>query len=396
MPLWRRAPRRFAGVVVLTTTIGLAGWAVPSRAGAQTESAPEATPTTTSTTEPPATRVPREAVEAAIRMGQTTAELVKVQGQIDEVQAREDALADELADLDRQLEANLASLEVLRARVQDRAAAAYVKSGNGSLSPLQIERPLDIQAGSRYASAANAVDDNLVGKLMDLRAELEANRARKAEARDELARSVQDLIASRNRLETLRLEEQMLVDTWGVVTIMGPSQLTAEQIVAFYESTGITPKLPAGLTMADVARLFVEEGALAGVRGDIAFAQSMIETGSFTEFKGNNFSGIGVCDSCTGGYLFDAARDGVRAQMQLLRSYADPTSRASDFTVPLSPVLYSTDPVEGARRFDTFFKKGVAPVWNDMGDGNWPTDPFYAGKVLKMYSRMLAHAHLTQ
>ena len=35
------------------------------------------------------------------------------------------------------------------------------------------------------------------------------------------------------------------------------------------------------------------------------------------------------------------ARDGVRAQMQLLRSYADPTSRASDFTVPLSPELGS-------------------------------------------------------
>jgi Mannosyl-glycoprotein endo-beta-N-acetylglucosaminidase len=137
------------------------------------------------------------------------------------------------------------------------------------------------------------------------------------------------------------------------------------------------------------AELYVEEGALAGVKGDIAFAQSIIETGSFTEFHGFNFSGIGVCDSCTGGYLFGAARDGVRAQMQLLRSYADPTSRAAELPVSLSPVLYGSDPVMAARRFDTFFLKGAAPLWNEMGNGNWATDPYYAGKVLGVYARML-------
>ncbi len=43
----------------------------------------------------------------------------------------------------------------------------------------------------------------------------------------------------------------------------------------------------------------------------------------------NNFAGIGACDSCAGGDRFANAREGVRAQIQLLRFYADPTAAAN-------------------------------------------------------------------
>ena len=39
----------------------------------------------------------------------------------------------------------------------------------------------------------------------------------------------------------------------------------------------------------------------------------------------NNFAGIGWCDSCPHGFDFPDAETGVRAQMQLLRIYVDPT-----------------------------------------------------------------------
>ena len=41
----------------------------------------------------------------------------------------------------------------------------------------------------------------------------------------------------------------------------------------------------------------------------------------------NNFAGIGACDSCGNGFQFSSALNGVRAQIQLLRNYADINSR---------------------------------------------------------------------
>lgn len=332
------------------------------------------------------------AVAAAVRLGRTTDELLRVERDLGEMSTRETDLSAEIVRLDEQISRGRVAADTLRQRLGSRVAQVYAQGGSGPLAPLQVDSPFDLQPGTRYAAAANAVDNRLLDQLVRVRAALEEDRARKVEARDEVARARQALVESRLRLDALRVEAQMLVDQWGGVSVMGRSQLSAAEIAAFFASTGVRPRLPDGLTVAGLARLFVEEGDLAGVRGDIAFAQSLIETGSFTEFHGYNFSGIGVCDSCTGGYLFDAARDGVRAQMQLLRSYADPDSRAAGFTVPLSPVLYGSDPVEAARRFDTFFLKGKAPVWNAMGNGKWATDPLYAGKVLGMYARMLAHA----
>jgi len=40
------------------------------------------------------------------------------------------------------------------------------------------------------------------------------------------------------------------------------------------------------------------------VRGDLAFAQAVLETGSFGHALDNNYSGIGACDSCTSEFLF--------------------------------------------------------------------------------------------
>ena len=69
-------------------------------------------------------------------------------------------------------------------------------------------------------------------------------------------------------------------------------------------------------------RFYLSEGLAEGVRGDIAFAQAMVETGAFTSplTRHNNFAGIGTCDSCATGYDFESPQLGVRAQMQLLHA----------------------------------------------------------------------------
>ena len=77
-----------------------------------------------------------------------------------------------------------------------------------------------------------------------------------------------------------------------------------------------------------LAQIYLDEGARTGVRGDVAFAQSILETGGFANpgsaATNNNFAGIGWCDSCKHGFDFPDAKTGVRAQLQLLRIYVDP------------------------------------------------------------------------
>ena len=114
----------------------------------------------------------------------------------------------------------------------------------------------------------------------------------------------------------------------GKTAIMGEARATAEQMPAFCLSTTAEPRLPS-CTVAELAALFLEEGKAEGVRGDVAFAQSLLETGYF-KFGGivlpeqNNFAGIGALNGNSTGQAasFPDPRSGVRAQIQHLKAYA--------------------------------------------------------------------------
>jgi len=165
---------------------------------------------------------------------------------------------------------------------------------------------------------------------------------------------------------------------------MGASQLTADQIVAWFN--GRSPRPPgtyaASVPVEGLARIFIEEGAAERVTGDVAFMQSVVETAWF-RFSGsvpsasNNFAGIGATDTNPAPAIFPDARTGVRAQIQHLRAYADAT--AVTCTVPplSNPCV---DP-----RFTLVLPKGKAPTWNQMGNGNWATASTYASSILALY-----------
>jgi hypothetical protein len=181
------------------------------------------------------------------------------------------------------------------------------------------------------------------------------------------------------------------------VPIMGPNILTADQIAAWYNSKHRTFAVP-GITVRNLAEGFLREGADENVRGDIAFAQSIVETGYFGYVgsivkPGNwNFAGMGACDSCNSGRQFPSPGIGVRVQIQDLRNYSDIHSRASNLAHPPVPEWYawpSLNPVTAAHNFDTFFRKGKAPHWNQMGNGNHATSPNYASAVIAVYQNML-------
>ena len=117
-----------------------------------------------------------------------------------------------------------------------------------------------------------------------------------------------------------------------------------------------------------------------------------METAGLNAAPANNYSGIGWCDSCSSGNQFPTPRDGVRAQVQLLVNYADAGATAASLHHPVSQYLYSGDPATAARKFDSFFAKGWAPTWEDMGHGNWATAPNYSQAVIGVYNRMLSYA----
>jgi Mannosyl-glycoprotein endo-beta-N-acetylglucosaminidase len=307
----------------------------------------------------------------------------------------------------RTQEAELRAQEtLLRAQLGIRAAALYKHTDPAEgLEVLAAKDRMRAGRKTKLTEAADQFDDERARQLLEtadrvqkMQAELDAKRAELEDKRAELDRLVTRLdqekavfeqkVAEANR--ALEVAEEIGALRALGEPVMGPPVLSAAELVAWYRSTGSSPRL-SGVTIDELAQMFIEEGLAENVRGDFAFAQAYHETGGFrTGGSENNFSGLGACDGCSGQRRFPTALDGVRAQIQHLRNYADRRSRATDLAHPPSPYWYGSDPATAARNFDTFFAKGWAPTWQLMGRGNWATDPNYASKVIGVYNRMIA------
>ena len=169
---------------------------------------------------------------------------------------------------------------------------------------------------------------------------------------------------------------------------MGPSRLTATQIVSWVEGRRSQPSgtYAASVPLPTLVSLYIEEGALEGVTGDVAFVQSIIETGWF-RFGGlvspgmNNFAGIGATDSGGVPASFPDARTGVRAQIQHLRAYADATALTCTVPPLSAPCV---DP-----RFHLVLPKGKAPTWNSLGSGNWASAAGYGSNIISLFQDAL-------
>jgi hypothetical protein len=340
-----------------------------------------------------------EAHAAAQRLEETRARQADVTARVAAVEA-------DVARLQAEIPRLRAKAEHLREVVRQRAAALYSNGGPAAVyGPLAVEPSLKAARRRILADAAARRDDENM-------AELEATAAQLSQAEQQL-RTEQDSLAQEQaqlaQVEAQLTSQQAELDrrvaaanaalerakTIGALRargepVLGPTVLTADQMAGYIRAKGYTTNIQTSI--GDLAQIYVEEGTAEGVRGDLAFAQSIIETGGFRSAPDNNFAGLGWCDSCAYGTRFPTPRDGVRAQIQHLKNYADPTSRAAGLAHPPSPYWYSPDPAEAARKFDTFFAKGWAPTWNDMGHGNWATDRGYAAKVLGVYQSMVTFA----
>jgi hypothetical protein len=166
-------------------------------------------------------------------------------------------------------------------------------------------------------------------------------------------------------------------------SILGPSALDAAQLVAWYDTSGYVDLTPASI--GSLARWYIAEGSAEGVRGDIAFAQAVLETGGFSSPDAvnlNNYAGIGHCDSCAAGWAFPSPHLGVRGQIQLLRAYAQPGLTAAQLASP--PAIADVTPEKQRVR-------GCCVTWQSL-TGVWATDPIYGPVILNIYQQMLESA----
>lgn len=169
--------------------------------------------------------------------------------------------------------------------------------------------------------------------------------------------------------------------------IMGKAQATAQQMALFCRSKNSTSQLTS-CSLEQLAEMFIEEGEAEGVRGDVAFAQSLHETGYF-KFGGivlptqNNYAGIGALNGNATGQAasFPDPRTGVRAQIQHLKAYASTEALVNECVDP---------------RF-SLVARGVAPYveWlgaadNPQGRGWAVPGAGYGANIVKLLGQIMA------
>lgn len=341
-----------------------------------------------------------------------------LQGQIAEVAVQIDALRDQITTTQAHIDDLVAQREAVREVVRERAAVLY--QTRRPVSPLEtfdVRSPLDLERRKVLGRAAARRDEETRVALQQASDELAVARDQLAAQRGSLEGQEADLAARKAQLDQLDAQirqQQADLDARakdlqsriqaaiaagvlraGGPSLMGSTTLTAAQMAAWWRSVGYSG-YSVSVPIETLAQIYVDEGNAEGVRGDLAFAQAIVETGGFRyTAPGNNFAGMGWCDSCATGRVFPTPVDGVRAQIQHLKNYGDPTSRAANLAHPASVYWYapaSLSPDVAAANFNSFFAKGWALTWNQMGNGNWATDPNYSSKVLNVYGRMVAFA----
>jgi len=358
---------------------------------------PGSSSSTTSTTTPiPTTTVPAQVVSALVRSIQ--GDLAQLDAIAGYDQDKGIVTVDQANAASAATDVDLAVAAVTQAQSQLAAARAYLAQSQQELAALAVALYVrsDVTAATQDddpSGDATVTTSVMLGLLLshgqyavaqsqlDVRYDTEALRVaeeRAASARAEEALAHQTLSKSAVALANTKLAAAgravAAITGTPVPNILGPAALSAGELAGWYASTGFQANTT--VPMATLAGYYLSSGTAAGLRGDIAFAQSIVETGYFTFPSGgqvlgtdNNFAGIGACDSCAHGWTFPSAATGVAAQVQLLNAYAA--------TAKIPTPLVGRVGVAGC-----------CSTWLSLG-GVWATNPDYGYEILSIYQEIL-------
>ena len=182
--------------------------------------------------------------------------------------------------------------------------------------------------------------------------------------------------------------------------IEGATNTNVEQMVRFYNNNSRIPypadKLASGgaSSLKEFAEIYYEEASKEGIRVEVAWAQTMLETG-YLKFEGQvsieqfNFAGLGATDGGSRGADFsvygnNGVRMGIRAQIQHLKAYSSPLIRVDTLKEQC------VDP-----RFALVTPKGCAPYVEWLGQQEnpskkgWATSKNYGYDILNLILKLL-------
>lgn len=397
VPSRRVAPPLLALLIATALLMGTVGVATAEAEEAPVDATPLA-PVTTIFTAPRTatylTRLEPLVAEAAARLSTATERhraLVAEQGELTRRLTVADTRMTELQDL---AAAAIARANETRSRLAVLTAAAYRDAG-GSKQSAGNNGKVDSEREQILTEKVGGALDQLIARYQREQKAAQDARVAVQKEKDYLNRRGKELevevpaaTAELGDATTYNDRVGRLINAWKSVQlgtdtpILGQPMLSGDELAAWYVSTKRKSNIT--VTIDDLADYFVEEGTAENVRGDIAFAQSILETASFGfpdygQLRGtdNNYAGIGACDSCPNGYGFPDARTGVRAQIQHLRNYAQPGVTESMLAHPA--VL---------PKFDQFGLKGRAPTWAGL-TGTWASSTTYAPKIFTVYYGIL-------
>ena len=148
----------------------------------------------------------------------------------------------------------------------------------------------------------------------------------------------------------------------------------------------INPQPKLTCTPEEIVHYYWQEAEREGIRPDVAFAQAILESGSF-RFGGdvlpsqNNFCGLGTVGGGVKGATFKTPELGARAHIQHLLAYTEkrPQTKIIDPRYELAHKVRLRD--------------GLCTTWYQL-NGNWATSKYYSEKILTVWQRMLGYKDL--
>ena len=265
------------------------------------------------------------------------------------------------------------------ARLRNDALAVYISPTETGLENLVTPQPNASKTRSVLLTVTIDQEKDVRRRalaLVSTKQQLVTNRraqvavaAARTQRYSDAAAAVAKRVADRRRILNIALQ---LSPDWSL-PIQGASVFTPPELAAWFAQHGVASHAQA--SMGDLASFYIDEGKDEHIRGDMAFAQSVLETGSFTNddtIRFNNFAGVGHCDSCATGFIFATPQLGVRAQIQLLKDYSEAGA------VLAHPLVDSR--LHGP--------SGCCTTWRALTH-TWATNGNYGAKIMDVYRDML-------
>ena len=168
--------------------------------------------------------------------------------------------------------------------------------------------------------------------------------------------------------------------------IAGNTSVTEEVLINWFNKNAKYPdfyKKTDAPTLKSFCRIYIEEAKVEGIKVEVAFAQAMKETG-WLKYGGTvkqeqfNFAGLGATGATIGGATFKNVREGVRAQIQHLKAYANKEALKNECVDPRFHLV-----TRGSARYVEWL--GINENPNGLG---WATSEKYGYEIVEMIKKM--------